>query len=94
VVENALDLLSEKNSPKHGSIFGHFFKKHTRETRERKENESIQQLFLEKKEALKSLERGGSKKKEAKRENVLFCRFRSPLICGCTSVSFKNTTLN
>ena len=94
MVENARLLFwSEKNSPKHGSIFGHFFKKHTRETRERKENESIQQLFLEK-EALKSLERGGSKKKEAKRENVLFCRFRSPLICGCTSVSFKNTTLN
>jgi hypothetical protein len=37
---------------------------------ERKENESIQ-LFLEKKEALKSLERGGSEK-EAKRENVCF----------------------
>jgi hypothetical protein len=60
----------QKNSPKQRSIFGHFFKKHTRETRERKENESIQ-LFLEKKEALKSLERGGSEK-EAKRENVCF----------------------
>ncbi len=91
MVENALDLLSEKTA-QNRSIFGHFFKKHKRETRERKENESSQ-LFLEKEEA-KSLERGGSKKKEAKRENVLFCRFRSPLICGCTSVSFKNTTLN
>ena len=25
---------------------------------------------------------------------MLFCRFRSPLICGCASVSFKNTTLD
>jgi hypothetical protein len=75
VVENALVcvLWSEKNSPKQiDLIFGHFFKKHTRETRERKENESTQQLFLEKEEALKSLERGGSEKKEAKRDRGAF----------------------
>ena len=73
VVENALVcvLWSEKNSPKQiDLIFGHFFKKHRRETRERKENESIQ-LFLEK-EALKSLSRAAEAKRRKQKERTCF----------------------
>ena len=48
--------------------------------REKRKRES-RQLFLEK-EALKSLERGGSKKKEAKRDRCFFAAFVLPSSAG------------
>lgn len=69
-----------------------FLKKHTRgkKRRERREREKKTRAFaFPRKRSKKSRARGGSKK-EAQRE-VLFCCFCAPLICGCKSVSFKNT---
>jgi len=72
----------QKNSPKHGSIFGHFFKKHTRETRERKGKREHSAAFPRKRSFKKSLSRGGSKKKEAKRDRCFFAAFVLPSSAG------------